>query len=145
MKNKDCRGFTLIEVLVVVFILAILAAIVGPKVLGRTDDAKIAEAKLQIKNLETALKLYKLDNGFYPTTEQGLEALVNKPTIEPMPKKYKDEGYLEKRKVPKDPWGNPFIYVSPGSHGDFDIVSYGADGKQGGEGKDADINSWEIE
>lgn len=145
MKNKDCRGFTLIEVLVVVFILAILAAIVGPKVLGRTDDAKIAEAKLQIKNLETALKLYKLDNDFYPTTEQGLEALISKPKTEPIPKKYKEEGYLEKKKVPKDPWGNPFIYTSPSSHGDFDIVSYGADGKEGGEGKDADIKSWEIE
>lgn len=145
MDKKRQRGFTLIEVLVVVFILAILAAIVGPKVLGRTDDAKIAEAKLQIKNLETALKLYKLDNGFYPTTEQGLEALVSKPTTEPIPKKYKDEGYLEKRKVPKDPWGNSFIYICPGSHGDFDITSYGADGKQGGEGKDADINSWELD
>ncbi|GAB4433537.1 MAG: type II secretion system major pseudopilin GspG [bacterium] len=144
-KKEREKGFTLIEVLVVVFILAILAAIVGPKVLGRTDDAKIAEAKLQIKNLETALKLYKLDNGFYPTTEQGLQALVSQPTSEPIPKKYKEGGYLEKKKIPKDPWGNDFIYLCPGAHGDFDISSYGADGKPGGEGKDADINSWEIE
>lgn len=141
----DKRGFTLIEVLVVVFILALLAALVGPKVIGRTDDAKIAEAKIQIKNLETALKLYKLDNGFYPTTEQGLEALVKKPSGTPSPEKYREGGYLEKKSVPKDPWGNPYIYVSPGSHGDFDLSSYGADGKLGGEGKDADINNWEIE
>lgn len=144
-KTAKERGFTLIEVLVVVFILAILAAIVGPKILGRTDDAKIAEAKIQIKNLETAIKLYKLDNGFYPTTEQGLQALVTPPTTEPVPKKYKEGGYLEKKKVPKDPWGNDFVYISPGTHGDFDITSYGADGKPGGEGKDADINNWEIE
>jgi len=142
---RDKRGFTLIEILVVVFILALLAALVGPKVIGRTDDAKIAEAKIQIKNLETALKLYKLDNGFYPTTEQGLEALVKKPTSAPIPERYREGGYLEKRSIPKDPWGNPYIYVSPGSHGDFDISSYGADGKPGGDGKDADINNWEIE
>lgn len=142
---KREKGFTLIEVLVVVFILAILAAIVGPKILGRTDDAKIAEAKLQIKNLETALKLYKLDNGFFPSTEQGLQALISQPTSEPIPKKYKEGGYLEKKKIPKDPWGNDFIYLCPGAHGDFDITSYGADGKAGGEGKDADINNWEIE
>ena len=138
------KGFTLIEVLVVVFILGILAAIVAPKMLGRTDDAKIAETKLQMKNLETALKLYKLDSGMYPTTDQGLEALITKPDTEPIPKKYKDDGYLEKTKIPKDAWGNPYLYLSPGTHGDFDIISYGSDGKPGGEGKDADIKSWEI-
>jgi general secretion pathway protein G len=139
------RGFTLIEVLVVVFILGILAALVAPKMLGRTDDAKIAETKLQMKSLETALKLYKLDNGVYPTTDQGLEALVTKPETEPIPKKYKDEGYLEKNKIPKDAWGNSFVYIAPGTRGDFDIISYASDGKPGGEGKDADIKSWEIE
>jgi len=139
------KGFTLIEVLVVVFILGILAALVAPKMLGRTDDAKIAETKLQMKNLETALKLYKLDNGFYPTTDQGLEALVKKPEAEPIPKKYKDDGYLEKNKIPKDAWGNPYLYLSPGSHGDFDMISYGSDGKPGGDGKDADIKNWELE
>jgi len=142
---RNQRGFTLIEVLVVVFILGILAALVAPKMLGRTDDAKIAETKLQMKNLETALKLYKLDNGLYPTTDQGLESLIKKPESEPIPKKYKDEGYLEKNKIPNDAWGNPFIYISPGTHGDFDIISYGGDGKPEGEGKDADIKSWELE
>ncbi len=141
---KDKKGFTLIEILVVVFILALLAALVGPKVIGRTDDAKIAEAKIQIVNLSTALKLYKLDNGVYPTTEQGLGALVKKPSIAPVPEKYREGGYLEKKTVPKDPWGNDYIYVSPGAHGDFDLSSYGADGKSGGEGINADINSWEI-
>lgn len=139
------KGFTLIEVLVVVFILGILAALVAPKMLGRTDDAKIAETRLQMKNLETALKLYKLDNGLFPTTDQGLEALVIKPASEPIPKKYKEEGYLEKKKIPKDAWGNPYIYISPGAHDDFDIIAYGSDGKPGGEGKDADIKSWELE
>jgi general secretion pathway protein G len=144
-RNDKQNGFTLIEVLVVVFILGILAALVAPKMLGRTDDAKIAETKLQMKNLETALKLYKLDNGLYPTTDQGLAALIAKPESEPIPKKYNDDGYLEKDKIPKDAWGNPFIYISPGAHGDFDIISYGSDGKPGGEGKDSDIKSWEIE
>ncbi len=141
---RDKRGFTLIEILVVVFILALLAALVGPKVIGRTDDARIAEAKIQIVNLSTALKLYKLDNGTYPTTEQGLEALVRKPSIAPVPEKYREGGYLEKKNLPKDPWGNDYIYISPGAHGDFDLSSYGADGKPGGEGINADINSWEI-
>ena len=145
VRTKNRSGFTLIEVLVVVFILGILAALVAPKMLGRTDDAKIAETKLQIKNLETAIKLYKLDNGIFPTTDQGLEALEKKPSAEPIPKKYKEDGYLEKTSIPKDSWGNPYIYVTPGTHGDFDIISYGADGKPGGEGKDADIKSWEIE
>lgn len=144
-ESRSQRGFTLIEVLVVVFILGILAALVAPKMLGRTDDAKIAQTKLQMKNIETALKLYKLDSGLFPTTDQGLEALITKPSTEPVPMKYKEDGYLEKNKIPKDAWGNPFIYISPGAHGDFDIISYGADGKPGGDGKDADIKSWELE
>lgn len=139
------KGFTLIEVLVVIFILSILAAIVAPKIIGRTDDARIAEARLQIKNFETALKLFKLDNGFYPSTEQGLEALITKPTTGRIPPNYREGGYLEQKKIPLDPWGNPYIYLCPGIHGDYDIISYGADGKEGGEGKDADITNWNIQ
>src|SRR4030066_1739031 len=127
------KGFTLLEIIVVVFILSILAAIVAPKIIGRTDDARIAEAKIQIKSFETALKLFKLDNGFYPDTQQGLDALVEKPSDGQIPQKYKEGGYLEQKKIPLDPWGNPYIYVSPGLNGDYDLMSYGADGKEGGE------------
>ncbi len=138
-------GFTLLEIIVVVFILSLLVAIVAPKIMGRTDDAKIADAKVQIKNFETALKLYKIDSGSYPTTEQGLESLIEKPTTGQITAKYREGGYLEQKKIPLDPWGNPYIYVSPGIHGDFDILSYGGDGKEGGEGKDADIKSWDMQ
>ena len=141
---RDNRGFTLIEIMVVIVILAMLAALIGPRIMGRSDDAKIADAKVQIKNIETALKLYKLDNGTYPTTEQGLQALVEKPTVGQLSKNYRAEGYLESKKLPKDPWGNDYLYLSPGEHGDFDICSYGADGVKGGEGKDADICSWDL-
>ncbi|GAB4302376.1 MAG: type II secretion system major pseudopilin GspG [Desulfuromonadia bacterium] len=139
------RGFTLIEIMVVIVILALLAALVGPKLLGRSDDAKLTDAKVQIRNLETALKLYKLDNGIYPSTEQGLAALVTKPSTGTIPKNYKPEGYLESRQVPNDPWGNPFVYLSPGEHGDYDLCSYGADGVKGGDGKGADICNWNIQ
>lgn len=142
---NDKRGFTLIEIMVVVVILAALAALVAPKIIGRSDDAKIAEAKVQIRNLESALKLYKLDNAVYPTTEQGLDALVNKPTVGTPPKNYRAEGYLETKNAPKDPWGNDFKYLSPGEHGDYDLSSFGADGVKGGEGKNADIESWNIQ
>lgn len=138
-------GFTLLEIIVVVFILSLLAAIVAPRIIGRTDDARIAEAKVQIRNFETALKLFKLDNGFYPETQQGLEALVEKPATGKIPQKYREGGYLEQKKIPLDPWSNPYLYVSPGLHGDIDIASYGADSKDGGEGKDADIRNWEIQ
>ncbi len=141
---QNRKGFTLIEIMVVIVILALLAALVGPKLMGRTDDAKITDAKVQIKNMETALKLYKLDSGSYPTTEQGLSALVAKPTVGVIPKSYKDEGYLESKKVPKDPWGSDYLYLSPGEHGDYDIYSFGADGVKGGEGKNADITSWDT-
>jgi len=148
-KNKICNspmaGFTLLEIIVVVFILGLLAAIVAPRIIGRTDDARIAEAKVQIKNLETALKLFKLDNGFYPATEQGLAALVEKPATGQIPQKYREGGYLEQKKIPFDPWNNPYIYISPGLHGDIDIASLGADGREGGEGKDADILSWDMQ
>ncbi|GLI37862.1 type II secretion system major pseudopilin GspG [Geobacter hydrogenophilus] len=144
-KPMNNRGFTLIEIMVVIAILALLAALVAPKIIGRSDDAKIADAKVQIKNLETALKLYKLDNGVFPSTEQGLAALVEKPTVGQIPKNYKAEGYLESKKVPKDPWGNDFAYLSPGEHGDYDLYSLGADGVKGGEGKNADIESWNLQ
>jgi general secretion pathway protein G len=139
------RGFTLIEIIVVVFILSLLAAIITPRIIGRTDDARIAEGKVQIKNIETALKLFKLDNGFYPSTEQGLEALIEKPTIGQIPNYYREGGYLEQRRIPKDPWNNAYLYISPGLHGDYDILCYGADGKEGGEGKEADITNWNIQ
>lgn len=136
------KGFTLLEIIVVVFILSLLAAIVAPRIIGRTDDARITEGKVQIKNFETALKLFKLDNAFYPSTEQGLAALIEKPTTGQVPEKYREGGYLEQKKIPADPWGNQYIYISPGVYGDFDLISYGADRKEGGEGKDADIKSW---
>lgn len=139
------RGFTLIEIMVVIVILALLAALVGPRLLGRSDDAKVADAKVQVRNLETALKLYKLDNGVYPSTEQGLQALLTKPTVGIIPKNYKAEGYLESTQVPKDPWGNEYLYLSPGEHGDYDLCSNGADSVRGGEGKGADICNWNIQ
>lgn len=143
-KLTNRGGFTLIEIMVVVVILAMLAAIVGPRLMGRTDDAKVTDARVQIKNIETALKLYKLDNGSYPSTEQGLGALVAKPTVGVIPKSYKEGGYLESKKMPKDPWDNDFLYVSPGEHGDYDLFSYGSDGAKGGDGKNADITSWDT-
>ena len=143
-RRLEQRGFTLLEIIVVVFILSILAALVAPRIIGRTDDARITEAKVQIKNFETALKLFKIDNGFYPDTQQGLKALIEKPTTGQIPIHYREGGYLEQNKIPLDSWGNPYIYISPGLHGDFDLMSYGSDGKEGGEGKDADIKSWDM-
>ena len=141
----DNRGFSLIELMVVVIILGILAMYIGPKLMGRTEQAKETQARVQMEALETALKLYKLDNGVYPSTEQGLLALIEQPETGIVPKRWRKGGYLEKGKVPPDPWGNEFIYVSPGVHGDYDIVSYGSDGVPGGEDENKDINSWEIE
>jgi len=143
-KLNNRGGFTLIEIMVVIVILAMLAALVGPKLMGRTDDAKIQTTRTQIGNMETALKLYKLDNGTYPSTDQGLNALVTKPAVGVIPKNYKEGGYLEKKQLPKDGWGNDFLYVSPGEHGDYDLFSYGADGAKGGESKNADINNWDV-
>jgi general secretion pathway protein G len=143
-KLNNRGGFTLIEIMVVIVILAMLAALVGPRLMGRTDDAKVTDARVQIKNIETALKLYKLDNGSYPSTEQGLGALVAKPTVGVIPNSYKEGGYLESKKMPKDPWGNDYLYVSPGEHGDYDLFSYGFDGAKGGDGKNADITSWDT-
>ena len=142
---RNDRGFTLIEIMVVVVILALLAALVGPRIMGRSDDAKIADAKVQVRNLESALKFYKLDNGVYPATEQGLQSLLEKPTVGQIPKNYRAEGYLESKKVPKDPWGNDYVYLSPGEHGDYDLCSLGMDGARGGEGKNADICSYNMQ
>ena len=140
------KGFTLIEMMIVVFIIGILAAIVAPRLIGQSDKARIAQAKAQIKNFETALKLFKLDNGFYPSTEQGLEALIEKPTSGKIPHKYREGGYLEQKTIPKDPWENPYLYISPGVYGDFDLICYGADGIEGGEKeKDADIQNWNMQ
>ena len=141
---KESRGFTLIELMVVIVILSLLAVLVGPKIIGRSDDAKVADAKVQIRNLETGLKLYKLDSGNFPSTEQGLQSLVAKPTVGQIPNNYRAEGYLENKNVPKDPWGNDYVYLSPGEHGDYDLYSFGADGVRGGEGKNADIENWSM-
>lgn len=140
------RGFTLIELMVVVIILGILALYVGPKIMGEPEKAKRVKAKMDIATLETALKMYKLDNGVYPSTEQGLLSLVEMPETGVVPKNWRKGGYIEKNKVPKDPWGNEFVYISPGVHGDFDLISYGLDGVPGGEDEGGlDINNWEIE
>jgi general secretion pathway protein G len=144
-RNTDCRGFTLIELMVVIVILGILAGLIIPRIMGRPEEAKRLKASLQIESLETAIKLYKLDNGMYPDTEQGLQALVEEPETGTLLKNWRKGGYLEKGKVPKDPWGNEFVYLSPGVHGEYDIISYGPDGVSGGEEKNKDINSWEIE
>jgi general secretion pathway protein G len=146
MMVRDTRGFTLIELMVVVVILGILAGLIIPRIMGRPEEAKQLKAKMQIEQLEQSLKLYYLDNGEYPNTEQGLTALVEKPTIEPIPKRWREGGYLEKGKVPRDPWRNPYVYIAPGSHSsDFDLESYGADGEDGGEGKYADVENWDLE
>ena len=136
------RGFTLIEIMVVVVIMGILAALVVPKLMGRADDARITAAKQDIATLMQALKLYKLDNQRYPTTEQGLQALIAKPTSGPAANGWKNGGYVEK--LPKDPWGAQYQYLSPGVKGEVDIFSFGADGQPGGSGNDTDIGSWDL-
>ena len=144
--KNDSRGFTLIELMVVVIILGILALYIGPKIMWEPEKAKRVKAKMDIATLETALKMYKLDNGVYPSTEQGLLALVEAPETGVIPKKWRKGGYIEKNRVPKDPWGNEFVFISPGVEGDFDLISYGLDGVPGGEDEDdKDINNWEIE
>jgi general secretion pathway protein G len=133
-------GFTLIEIMVVIVILGVLAALVVPKVMSRPDEARIVAAKQDVMSLQQALKLYRLDNKAYPTTEQGLGALVQKPTVAPLPSNWKSDGYLDR--LPQDPWGHPYQYLHPGVHGEVDIFSFGADGMAGGDGNDADIGSW---
>lgn len=134
------RGFTLIEIMVVIVILGVLAALVVPKIMSRPDEARVVAAKHDISAIGQALKLYKLDNGSYPTTEQGLKALIAKPSVAPVPNNWKTGGYLDK--LPQDPWGRDYQYLSPGVKGEIDVFSFGADGAVGGEGTDADIGSW---
>lgn len=133
-------GFTLLEVMVVVVILGILAALVVPKIISRPDEARVIAAKQDIASVMQALKLYRLDNQRYPTTEQGLQALVTPPSAAPVPPNWKSGGYVER--LPRDPWGNPYQYLNPGIHGEIDVFSFGADAVPGGEGNDADIGSW---
>lgn len=138
------RGFTLLEILIVITILGILASLIAVKLMDRPGEARAMKARLDIKSLENALKLFKLDNAFYPSTDQGLRALVEQPAAGRPAPNWREGGYLEKAAIPKDPWGNEFLYLSPGVHNpDFDIWSYGADGEEGGEGEDADIGNWE--
>lgn len=136
------KGFTLIEILVVMVILGILAAIIVPKIMDRPDEARVVAAKSDIRAIMNALKLYRLDNSTYPSADQGLQALVHKPDTGNIPRNYRPGGYLER--LPKDPWGNDYQYLNPGTHGEVDVFSYGADGQPGGDGKNADIGSWDA-
>ena len=140
---RNQRGFTLIEIMVVIVILGILAGIVVPQLLDRPEEARRTKAAVQIKSIEEALALYKLDNGNFPSTEQGLAALAQKPEIGLIPTRYREGGYL--KKIPQDPWNKNYVYLSPGTRGDYDLLSYGADGEPGGEGKNADITNWDLE
>lgn len=139
---RRARGFTLIEIMVVVVIIAILGALVGPRLLGRTDEARVIAARQDISTIMQALKLYRLDNNRYPTTEQGLQALVERPTTGPAAPGWKEGGYLDR--MPVDPWGNSYQYLNPGIKGEIDVFSLGADGQPGGTEGDSDIGSWAI-
>lgn len=143
MRTSDNKGFTLIEIMVVVVILGILAALIVPRIMSRPDEARVGKAKADLNAISSALELYRLDNFSYPTTDQGLEALVKQPSSEPLPKNWKEGGYLER--TPSDPWGNPYQYVMPGEHGEYDLYSWGADGHPGGEGINQDIGNWVME
>ncbi len=141
------KGFTLIELLVVIVILGILGTFVGSRIFGRPEEARQTQAQIQIQTLEGSLKMYMLDNGSFPSTEQGLRSLVEKPTTGNIPKHWRAGGYLDKNKVPKDPWGNEYVYLNPGIHNpnSFDLFSYGADGQPSGEDKNKDIGNWEAD
>ncbi len=141
-ERSNIKGFTLIELMVVIVILSILAVYMAPRLIGRDDQARQLRARVDIEALETSLQLYRLDTGSYPTTQQGLDALVEQPEGV---QNWREGGYLDKRRLLRDPWGNEYVYLSPGQHGDFDIISYGANGQPGGEGVNADINNWEID
>jgi len=141
-KARNNLGFTLLEIIVVVAIIAILASYIAPKIAGRVDDARISKAKSDIRVLESSLELYKLDNFLYPSNEQGLEALVNKPAGEAA-RNWRDGGYI--KKLTKDPWGNDYLYAYPGANGEFDVYTLGADATVGGEGEAADIGNWNLD
>jgi len=140
ISSSKQQGFTLIEIIVVVVIIGILATFVAPKFMGKTDTARITKAKSDILSLESALDLYKLDNFTYPTTDQGLEALISMPSSDPVPTNWQKGGYI--KKLQKDPWQRDYLYLSPGEHGEVDIYSLGADGVEGGEDANADIGNW---
>ncbi|MFA6041178.1 MAG: type II secretion system major pseudopilin GspG [Methylophilus sp.] len=142
MFRRVQQGFTLIEMMVVIVIMGILASLIVPKIMGRPDEARMIAAKQDIASIMQALKLYKLDNQRYPTTEQGLQALVAKPGSPPIPTNWKSSGYLDK--LPLDPWGNAYQYLFPGIHSELDVFSFGADGTAGGEDNDADVGSWAL-
>lgn len=143
MKSRQPPGgFTLLEIMVVVVIIGILGALVVPRIISRPDEARVVAARQDISSLMQALKLYRLDNHRYPTTEQGLQALVTKPSTTPIPDNWKTGGYVER--LPKDPWRNPYQYLNPGVRGEIDVYSLGADGSPGGEGSDADVGSWDL-
>jgi len=143
VKLQAAKGFTLIEIMVVMVILGLLVAIVAPNIMGRSDQARVTVAETQLSNIANALDLYRLDNGHYPSTQQGLEALVSKPSGTPEPKNWNPEGYMNS--VPEDPWGNEYQYISPGVDGPYDLYSFGSDGQEGGEGDAADISVWDVE
>ncbi len=143
LSYRSEQGFTLLEILIVITILGILASLIAVKLMDRPGEARQLKAQMDIQRLETALKLYKLDNAFYPTTDQGLRALVEKPSVGKVPAKWREGGYLEKDVLPKDPWDRDYLYLGPGVRNrDFDLWSYGADGEDGGEGEDADVTNW---
>ncbi|SDK54594.1 general secretion pathway protein G [Maridesulfovibrio ferrireducens] len=143
-RRKSQRGFSLIELMIVIVILGLLASMLVPKIMDRPNEARVTKAKMDMKALDSALKLYKLDTGRYPSTEQGLMALITKPDTRPIPRNYRKGGYLDSTTAPVDPWGYEYIYRSPGEDDrDYEIISLGADGMEGGEDFDADINSWE--
>lgn len=141
-KPQSSRGFTLIEIMVVMVILGLLVAIVAPNIMGRSDQAKVTVAETQLTNISKGLDIYRLDNSHYPSTQQGLEALKSRPTGSPEPKNWNPDGYM--KSIPQDPWGNDFQYVSPGAEGAYDLYSYGSDGQEGGDGDASDISIWNI-
>lgn len=143
-RRSSQAGFTLIEIMVVVIIIGILAAIIAPNVIGRVDDAQIAAAKADLRAIENALKFYRLDNFSYPTTEQGLQALITRPN-DPNIRNWKSGGYLDRKQVPKDPWGHEYLYQNPGQYNEVDVYTLGRDGRPGGDGIDGDLGSWELE
>jgi general secretion pathway protein G len=146
-RRRRTRGFTLIEIMAVVLIIGLLGTIVGTAIFGQIDRARVTTARSQMKQIEAALDFYRMDNGRYPTTEQGLDALVHQPSIEPVPRGYRPEGYLQGGRVPLDPWDGPYEYLAPGQHNaySFDLWSRGADGQPGGEGTDGDVGNWRAD